>query len=116
MNSEIRYEYYLNGIHNSYPDFVMKDRQGYLHLCEVKSVNVSNAAQFNSEEYKIKVNALKKCYLQCSKLTDYAFYLPVLKDESWHIYRFLNGIEEPMSKDQFIEELKKPAAMRKKEA
>jgi type III restriction enzyme len=94
----------------------MKDRQGYLHLFEVKSVNVSNAAQFDSEEYKIKVNALKKCYLQCSKLTDYAFYLPVLKDESWHIYRFLNGIEEPMSKDQFIEELKKPAAMRKKEA
>ena len=112
MNSEIRYEYYLNGIHNSYPDFVMKDRQGHLHLFEVKSVNVSNASQFDSEEYKTKVNALKECYKQCSKLTDYAFYLPVLKDESWHIYRFLKGVEEPMSKEKFIEELKKPAALR----
>lgn len=112
MNSEIRYEYYLNGIHNSYPDFVMKDRQGYLHLFEVKSVNVSNASQFDSEEYKIKVNALKSCYLQCSKLTDYAFYLPVLKEESWHIYRFLKGVERPMSKEEFVKELRKPAAMR----
>ena len=112
MNSEIRFEYYLNGVHNSYPDFVMKDRQGYLHLFEVKSVNVSNAAQFDSEEYKTKVNALKKCYLQCSKLTDYAFYLPVLKDESWHIYRYLKGDEDTLSKEQFIKSIKIPAAMR----
>ena len=112
MNSEIRFEYYLNGVHNSYPDFVMKDRQGYLHLFEVKSVNVSNASQFDSEEYKTKVNALKACYLQCSKLTDYAFYLPVLKDESWHIYRYLKGEEETLSKEQFINAIKTPAAMR----
>ena len=112
MNSEIRYEYYLNGVHNSYPDFVMKDRQGYLHLFEVKSVNVSNASQFDSEEYKTKVNALKECYKQCSKLTDYAFYLPVLKDESWHIYRYLKGEEDTLSKEQFIKAIKTPAAMR----
>jgi type III restriction enzyme len=112
MNSEIRFEYYLNGVHNSYPDFVMKDRQGYLHLFEVKSVNVSNASQFDSEEYKTKVNALKECYKQCSKLTDYAFYLPVLKDESWHIYRYLKGEEDTLSKEGFINAIKTPAAMR----
>jgi type III restriction enzyme len=115
MNSEIRFEYYLNGVHNSYPDFVMKDRQGYLHLFEVKSVNVSNASQFDSEEYKTKVHALKECYKQCSKLTDYAFYLPVLKDESWHIYRYLKGEEDTLSKDQFINAIKTPAAMRYKD-
>ena len=112
MNSEIRFEYYLNGVHNSYPDFVMEDRQGYLHLFEVKSVNVSNASQFDSEEYKTKVNALKECYKQCSKLTDYAFYLPVLKDETWHIYRYLKGEEDTLSKEGFINAIKTPAAMR----
>ena len=111
-NSEIKFEYYLNGIHSSYPDFVMKDRQGYIHLFEVKSVNVSNAAQFDSVEYKIKVNALKRCYLQCSILTDHAFYLPILEDESWQIIRFLKGKEDPLSKDEFIDSLRKVAAMR----
>ncbi|MBQ2174550.1 MAG: DEAD/DEAH box helicase family protein, partial [Alphaproteobacteria bacterium] len=41
-NSEIKFEYYLYGIHSSYPDFVMKDKHGNIHLFEVKSVNISS--------------------------------------------------------------------------
>ena len=105
-NSEIRYEYYLNGIHNSYPDFILKDKAGRIHLFEVKSVNVSNAAQFDTEEYKKKINALRDCYRQCSILTDYIFYLPVLKNDVWQIIRFKNGAEDTITFDNFKQELK----------
>lgn len=112
MNSEIRFEYYLNGIHSSYPDFVMKERQGWIHLFEVKSVNVSNETQFDTEEYKLKICALKACYKQCSILTDHFYYLPVLKDDGWRIYRFVKGNEKILSKDQFVESFKKAAVLR----
>ena len=111
-NSEIKFEYYLNGVHASYPDFVMKERQGWIHLFEVKSVNVANSAQFDSEEYKAKILALKKCYKRCSELTDYFFYLPVLKDDTWQITRFFKGREETISREKFAESLKKPAVTR----
>lgn len=111
-NSEIKYEYYLNGIHVSYPDFIMKDSQGWLHLFEVKSVNVSNDAQFDSEEYKIKTNALKDCYRQCSILTGYCYYLPILKDDVWHIHVFHKGKDGIITVDRFREWLRKPAAYR----
>ena len=111
-NSEIKFEYYLNGIHASYPDFVMKEREGWIHLFEVKSVNVSNAAQFDSNEYKSKVLALKACYKRCSELTDYFFYLPVLKDDVWQITRFFRGTEDTIPKERFIESFKKAAVLR----
>ena len=101
-NSEIRYEYYLNGQHFSYPDFVLKDNRNKIHLFEVKSVNVSNSAQFDSDEYKEKILALKECYRFCSAITGYSFYLPVLKDEVWQISRFSDGHEETLSKDAFV--------------
>lgn len=103
--SEIRYEYYLNGIHSSYPDFVMKDNKGRIHLFEVKSVNVSNKMAFDSVEYKDKIKALKLCYKYCSKVTGHIFYLPVLKDDCWHITRFINGDEKTISEEEFIESL-----------
>ena len=105
-NSEIKFEYYQNGIHSSYPDFVMKDKKGRIHLFEVKSVNVSNAAQFDSDEYKGKILALKECYKQCSKLTNYNFYLPVLKEEVWQITKISNGNEETITKEKFLDSLK----------
>lgn len=112
FNSEIRFEYYLNGIHVSYPDFVMKEHQGWVHLFEVKSVNVSNASQFDSEAYKAKVIALKACYKRCSELTDHFFYLPVLKDDTWQITRFFKGMEVTLSKDSFVDSFKNPAILR----
>lgn len=111
-NSEIKFEYYLNGIHASYPDFVMKEREGWIHLFEVKSVNVSSSAQFDSDEYKSKLFALKACYKRCSELTDYFFYLPVLKDDVWQITRFFRGREDTIPKERFIESFKKAAVMR----
>ena len=114
-NSEIKFEYYLNGIHSSYPDFVMKDSQGYIHLFEVKSVNVANHTQFDSEEYKKKLNELKTCYKQCSILTDNYYYLPILKDDVWHIHYVVKGQEGIMTKEQFMNWMKEAAAMRVKE-
>lgn len=106
-NSEIRFEYYQNGIHSSYPDFVMKDKKGRIHLFEVKSVNVSNAAQFDSEEYKNKVLVLKACYKRCSELTDYHYYLPVQRDDVWRITHISGGKEELLSKDGFQKSISK---------
>ena len=107
VNSEICYEYYLNGLHSSYPDFIMKDKKGRLHLFEVKSVNDSNTIRVNPEEYKDKIRALKECYRQCSKLLDYYFYLPVLKEDCWHITRLYKGNEDTITDDMFRCELNK---------
>lgn len=107
-NSELKYEYFLNGIHSSYPDFIMKDSYNRMHLFEVKSVNISSSMPggFDSTEYRIKVEELKKCYKQVSKLTGYIFYLPVLKDETWYITQLINGEENNLTKQQFIEFVK----------
>ncbi len=104
-NSQIKFEYYLNGIHSSYPDFVMKDSFNRIHIFEVKSVNKSNsfAGKFENEQYKLKIKELKKCYKQSSLLTGHIFYLPVLKDDIWHITQFLNGNEQTISKEQFFD-------------
>ena len=105
--SEICYEYYTDGIHVSYPDFVMKDRRGRIHLFEVKSVNVAGDSHINAEEYNAKIRALKACYAACSKkLNNHLFYLPVLKYGTWHITRFCNGAEDTLSKTAFLETLK----------
>ena len=103
FNSEIKFEYYLNGIHSSYPDFIMKDKRGRIHIFEVKSVNKSSSVNIDEEEYKAKVNALKECYKYCSKKTGHIFYLPVMDDSNWKITRYYNGTMLEMSKRQFID-------------
>ena len=105
-NSEIRYEYYADGVHSSYPDFVMKDRKGRIHLFEVKSVNRTSGSNIDPAEYKEKVRQLKACYLACSKkLNGYIFYLPLLKDDTWQITRFCNGTEDTLTEESFRESL-----------
>ena len=111
MNSEIKFEYYLNGIHASYPDFVLKDAFGRIHLFEVKSVNVSNREQFDAMEYKEKINELKKCYKRCSEITGHYFYLPVLKEEIWQITRFQNGVEDTITFDELKRSLRTMTSM-----
>ena len=103
VNSNIKFEYCLDGTHFSYPDFILKDVFGRIHLFEVKSVNISSStpAKFDSDEYKSKVEELKRCYKQASLLTGYIFYLPVLKDDVWHITRLLNGEEDNITATQF---------------
>lgn len=101
--SNIKYEYCLNGIHSSYPDFIMKDSFGRMHLFEVKSVNFSSSTplSFDSTEYKLKVEELKKCYKQASLLTGHIFYLPVLKDDVWQISCLHNGDAKTLTEEQF---------------
>ena len=99
--SEIKFEYYLNGTHASYPDFVLKDNKNRIHLFEVKSVNVKSNSGIDTEEYKAKVKALHECYKQCSKLTGQVFYLPLLDGEDWKISRFLDGEEKTLSEKEF---------------
>ena len=101
QNSEIKYEYYLNGIHASFPDFIMKDSFDRIHLFEVKSVNVGNI-NIDDEQYKIKVKELENCYLVSSKLTQHIFYIPILKNDEWQIVRFKNGERDNLSYEQFL--------------
>lgn len=106
-NSEIKFEYYNEGIHASYPDFVMKDTKGIIHVFEVKSVNVSNSSQFDTKEYKDKVRLLGECYQVCSfKLSDVYFYLPILKGDNWQIIRFRKGEKDIINERDFRESLK----------
>lgn len=101
-NSNIRYEYYANGIHSSYPDFIMKDKKGTIHIFEVKSVNKSSVMQIDSDEYEDKVRKLEECYQACSsKLPDCIFYLPIMSDERWQITRFINGEKDTLDESGF---------------
>ena len=107
QNSEIKFEYYLNGRHFSYPDFIMKNSYDNIHIFEVKSVNKSSefVGINDDNQYKEKVAELKKCYRVVSRLTGYMFYLPMLKGKEWIIYRYKNGVEETFSINSFREHL-----------
>ena len=106
FNSEIKFEYYLNGVHSSYPDFIMKDKKGRIHIFEIKSVNKSPTITIDEKEYIQKINALKECYKECSKKTGHIFYLPILDKSDWQITRFINGEEKNISKREFIDFVK----------
>lgn len=99
--SNIKFEYYLGALHSSYPDFIMKDTFGRIHIFEVKSVNQSASFGFDNNLYIAKVEELKKCYKQASILTDHIFYLPIMRDDIWRITSFKNGNESTLTIDQF---------------
>ena len=105
LNSEIKYEYFSDGIHSSFPDFVMKDKKGKIHIFEVKSVNKSTALNISEEEYEAKVRCLKECYKACSKKTNHIFYLPILDGSTWKITKFENGDETTIDKKTFVDSL-----------
>ena len=101
VNSNIKYQYYSNGIHDSYPDFIMKDDQNRFFLFEVKSLNVSSSLNIDSEEYQGKIATLKNLYSEVSKLLkDYYFCLPILKGKDWNIWVYHKGLEQQMSFDE----------------
>lgn len=103
QNSEIKYDYYLEGLHSSYPDFIMKDSFDRIHLFEVKSINKSNKIKVDDAQYKAKIQELENCYLQASKLTGHIFYIPLLEKEVWKITMMHNGKKEMITEDQFME-------------
>ncbi|MDR1781538.1 MAG: DEAD/DEAH box helicase family protein [Bacilli bacterium] len=104
-NSDIKFEYYLGGSNSnfSYPDFVMKDCYNRIHIFEVKSINFSNQLNnsIDSDLYENKVNEFKKMYKYSSFLTKQIFYLPIKKEDNWHIFKYENGIEEVINYSQF---------------
>lgn len=105
LNSEIKFEYFADGIHSSYPDFVMKDKNGRIHIFEVKSVNQSSSLNISEDEYEAKVRCLKECYKECSKKTNHIFYLPILDGSTWKIIKFENGSEKNIDKKTFENEV-----------
>jgi type III restriction enzyme len=108
-NSAIKFEYYLGALHSSFPDFVMKDCFGRIHIFEVKSVNQSDEYSFDNNIYKTKIAELKKCYKQASVLTEQIFYLPVLNGEEWQITRFYRGDDSTLSFDEFKSFVSRPS-------
>lgn len=108
-NSPIKFEYYLGALHSSYPDFVMKDSYDRVHIFEVKSVNISAnmVGGFDNNIYKTKLEELKKAYKQASKITEQIFYLPILRDDNWRIFQYVEGSERLLSKDEFVSFCKK---------
>ncbi len=105
-NSEIRYQYFLHGIHNSYPDFVLKDSFGRIHLFEVKSVNLSSSMNIDLKTYQEKVLALKECYKFASSITGYDFWLPIQNGSDWDIYHYRDSKEDQLSFEEFKEYMK----------
>ena len=100
-NSVIKFEYYLGAIHSSYPDFIMKDSYGRIHIFEVKSVNESANYTFDNNLYKAKIEELKKCYKQASLVTSQILYLPIMDGNIWKITQYLDGVEKTLTKSQF---------------
>lgn len=106
-NSEIKYEYYLNGIKNSYPDFILKDYKDNIHIFESKSLNVSSEITIDKNEYIEKIDALKTAYQKISVIVPHYFYIPIKDNEDWTIYQYKNGVETIFyTKKDFIKFMK----------
>lgn len=101
VNSPIKFEYYMGAPHSSFPDFVMRDKFGRVHIFEVKSDNQSGVHNFDKNIYNAKIEELKKCYKQASVVTRQIFYLPEIKGDIWQITRSLDGEEDTLTIDQF---------------
>ncbi|MGU8833496.1 DEAD/DEAH box helicase [Clostridium perfringens] len=84
-NSEIRFEYYWEGIHSSYPDFILRDKYQQIHIFEVKSINEAYSISLDREKYLEKIRVLEECYKQAAILTGYCFYLPIKNGSTWDI-------------------------------
>ena len=104
--SNIKYQYYLHGIHSSFPDFILKDSSNIIHLFEVKSVNESASINVDSEKYKEKVLALMQCYKYASEITGHEFWIPVMIGNDWLIHHYSGGSEEHLSYVEFEEYMK----------
>lgn len=107
-NSDIKFEYYMGAILNSYPDFIMKDKFNRIHIFEVKSVNKSQNGFIDENLYKAKIEELKKCYKQASKITGQIFYLPIIKNDLWQITRYMDGEQTTLTKEEFCAFVSKP--------
>lgn len=101
QNSEIKYEYYADGSHFSYPDFVLKDKYDRIFLFEVKSMNISSSLQIDTKVYQEKVEILKDLYSKVSSKVEHYFCLPILNGKSWTVHCYYIGVHYELKEDQF---------------
>lgn len=101
QNSEIKYEYYADGSHFSYPDFVLKDKYDRIFLFEVKSMNISSSLQIDTKVYQKKVEILKDLYSKVSSKVEHYFCLPILNGKSWTVHCYYKGVHYELKEDQF---------------
>lgn len=101
QNSEIKYEYYADGSHFSYPDFVLKDKYDRIFLFEVKSMNISSSLQIDTKVYQEKVEILKDLYSKVSSKVEHYFCLPILNGKSWTVNCYYKGVHYELKEDQF---------------
>lgn len=92
--STICYEYYSDGIHKSYPDFILKDQKDRVHIFESKSENENQSIHMDGDEYLAKIEHLRDAYLHASKLTGHHFYIPIQNGNDWTIEHFFDGQKE----------------------
>ncbi|MCL8210342.1 hypothetical protein LT336_00072 [Spiroplasma sp. JKS002671] len=90
-NSKINFEYFLRQkgnflISKQHPDFlVIKNNKKY--LIEVKSYRHSNSqSNFDSTDYKTKVESIKAIYQEAANVTDQIFALIIEEDSGWTTY------------------------------
>lgn len=101
-NSELCFEYFDGTIKKSYPDFVLKDKNGNIHIFEIKSLNQSQQYNINKAEYDAKIFKLAECYKYASKVTPYTFYIPIQIGNKWIIEKYTNGIYERIVKVELV--------------
>lgn len=105
-NSEIRYQYYDNGMHYSYPDFVLKSKNDEIFIFEVKSLNKSSKLQIDDDQYRDKIQKLTEFYKHVSKiLPTYHFCFPIKRGNDWTIHHSKNGDFEILGWSDFIKYL-----------
>lgn len=121
-NSQIKFEYYLEGYHFSYPDFILRDKKEQIHIFELKSLDNMNSSTFTGVglsnlkdedlgEYERKIVELRRIYKAISAKIPYYFWLPIKqKDKKWLLYCFKDGVnlynDELFDKEAFKNELK----------
>lgn len=92
--SSICYEYYADGVHKSYPDFILKDQKDRIHIFESKSENENKSIHMDGDKYLEKIEYLREAYLHASKLTGHHFYIPIQNGDDWTIDHFFDGQKE----------------------
>lgn len=102
-NSKFCFEYFDGIVKRSYPDFVLKDKNGNIHIFEVKSLNQGQQFNIDEEEYSSKINKLAECYKHVSKIIPYTFYIPIQVGSKWIIEKFYKGSYKRIVKEELLD-------------
>lgn len=124
-NSEIKFEYYLDGYHFSYPDFILKDKKGRIHIFEVKGESkqhefrkdfmeffkndsVGDTTNFSNDERKILelgriYKAISKAMKDKKIKIPHYFWIPIkLSDDKWFLKCFASNLDDKNFKNDIV--------------